>query len=410
LAEQDVVPLLRADLLVARSKAPCVFELRDPESGAALTVYEYELSVARMLDGRRRVADVIENGRRLGIPIDPVGLGTFIRQLAQQRFLSPPGWPPPSRSQRPWSNRQVWDQATREQFQRGVRLVRQGRPDDAAPIFQQMLADDPEAAEAHEMLAIIAAGHTLLAHPIGEVFASPAERAERSSRRTRLLAAAGVLSLLVLAALAWWVTGKVDWRRGERRASTSWYAEPGRHSPPLDAPLTVAPHAIPVDRRWHPTLAELRAPADGVVAWVEPPPYRLARGSRLGEVRAAAEPGLEARAARSHGLEAPMPGLLVPVLPSGTRVLAGDLLARIVDGDSWRLSVLVRGEPPPIGARWELSGGVDGERTAGVVVGVRTIDSQREITLAVTAAAAPWLEGAGSPRVLFPPPEPAAPR
>ncbi|HET8541153.1 MAG TPA: hypothetical protein VFL83_14860, partial [Anaeromyxobacter sp.] len=48
---EDVVPFFRLDLRVARGASPGLFEVSDPASGKSFTLYEFELAVARMLDG-----------------------------------------------------------------------------------------------------------------------------------------------------------------------------------------------------------------------------------------------------------------------------------------------------------------------------------------------------------------------
>ena len=64
----DSVPIFRTDLKIDKGANAGLFEVTDPVSGRHFTLYEFELSIARMLDGRRHASDVIENGVRLGIP------------------------------------------------------------------------------------------------------------------------------------------------------------------------------------------------------------------------------------------------------------------------------------------------------------------------------------------------------
>lgn len=168
LAPADVVPNLRADLVVARGAAPGQLEVRDPAGGDALVLYDFELQVARMLDGRRRVADLIENAELLGIPVDPEGLSRFLRSLEQRGFLAPPGTAAGSGSGLR-APRRGWDARARDRFRAGMRLVRAGHPDEAAPLFQQLLSADPDNGEAAEMLALIAAGHALAVRSVGEI-------------------------------------------------------------------------------------------------------------------------------------------------------------------------------------------------------------------------------------------------
>jgi hypothetical protein len=270
LSRQDTVPNLREDLVVARGEAPGQFEVRDPRGGGALVLHDVELSVARMLDGRRRVSEVLENAERLGIPVDLDGLSRFVRTLERQRFLGPRGSAAggATRSRPP---RKVWDAGTRERFQAGMKLVRTGRPDEAVPLFQQLLAADPANAEAQEMLSLIAAGHALAASSIGDLFA--ARRPGRSARR-------GGWGWALLAAALLGVGGAVSWQLLERsgaardaalkaaevatrqaeaaaqeaaasarNAARSASAAPLAPAAPATEPVRPAPRTAPVERR-----------------------------------------------------------------------------------------------------------------------------------------------------------------
>ena len=87
LSAQETAPSLRDDLVVARGAAPGQFEVRDPRGGGTLILYDVELQVARMLDGRRRIAEVLENADRLGIPVDLAGL--VIHGAGQAWWIEP---------------------------------------------------------------------------------------------------------------------------------------------------------------------------------------------------------------------------------------------------------------------------------------------------------------------------------
>ncbi|HET9551953.1 MAG TPA: tetratricopeptide repeat protein, partial [Anaeromyxobacteraceae bacterium] len=166
LGPDDAVPLLRADLVVQRGKSPGLFQVADPASGRAFTLYEFELSIARMLDGRRRAAELVEAGARLGIPVDLAGLHKFVRQLWHYGFLAPAGAEPAAPPE--GGGREAWDEATRALFQTGLRLVHLGRPKDAAAYFEAILDGHPGHPEATELLAAIAQGRTIPATPIGD--------------------------------------------------------------------------------------------------------------------------------------------------------------------------------------------------------------------------------------------------
>ncbi|MGI5862849.1 MAG: tetratricopeptide repeat protein [Myxococcales bacterium] len=147
---EDKVPLFRRDLQHVR-KSEMLVEVTDPAANRSFTLYDFELSLARMLDGTRTLAEVVESGRRLGIPVNLESLGQFIRQLRRYGFLAPEGAMAASLERHP--PREQWDESLRVLFQAGLRMNRQGRYAEAAGYFEAMLHQDPDNLEAQEMLA-----------------------------------------------------------------------------------------------------------------------------------------------------------------------------------------------------------------------------------------------------------------
>jgi hypothetical protein len=148
-----VPPPLRSDLQIDPEQGGLV-SITNPTSGKTFTLYDFEASLARMLDGARTVAQILEGGGRLGIPVDLASINQFLRQLERYGFLGPPrvkGQPAPASG--PWPARQRWDESLRSMYQAGVRLIRQGRYAEAVPYFEAMLQQSPENPEAAEMLA-----------------------------------------------------------------------------------------------------------------------------------------------------------------------------------------------------------------------------------------------------------------
>lgn len=438
LAAADAVPIFRTDLQVAKGAGGGLFEVTDPASGRHFTLYEFELSIARMLDGRRHASDVIENGVRLGIPVDLDGLCKFVRQLWRYGFLATPGTPSPAEAEadadRP--EREKWDEATRTLFQSGLRLVRQGRPEDAASYFQAVLDADPDNVEAAERLAAIERGETIPAWPIGRrgggraVAAAP----RRSGRAIGL--AVGVLVLAGAAAAGWVVM---------RRAKV----------PPVPPPVAI-PAPVPkpppppawrtaaVQRRDHPSLGAVVASSDGVVTWRKANGAKVKAGERLGLLRTrsgarAAAPVDPAAAARIKELEAlaaqdpvyrdflekeqralrrrrsvgvvrdlpilaPVAGVLTHAAANRARVARGSELASIVDDGAWIVDAFLDGEVPPEGASCELRGDAVAERMGCRLDAAQPQDGGSQLTLRVGAAEAPWLGRSRSLRVRIAPP------
>src|SRR5262245_48791607 len=85
----DVVPRFRTDLEVKRHPdRRSVFEVLDAARGKAFILYDFEISLARMLNGTRQVREILDAGQRLGIPVTLESFNQFVRQLARYGFLA----------------------------------------------------------------------------------------------------------------------------------------------------------------------------------------------------------------------------------------------------------------------------------------------------------------------------------
>jgi hypothetical protein len=150
--ERATVPLFRRDLRIEPSPTSnSVFRVTGP-SGRTFSLYDFELSLARMLDGERRYFEAVDAGQRLGIPVSLESLAQYIRELGSYGFLQPPDEPASEKWDGERSTRRQWDDSMRTLFQSGLRLTRQGRYAEATSYFEAMLAQEPETPEALEML------------------------------------------------------------------------------------------------------------------------------------------------------------------------------------------------------------------------------------------------------------------
>ncbi len=154
----DVVPSFRTDLSLASAvEGQGATQVRDGLSGRSFTLFDFELSIARMLDGKRTAAQVIDNAAAIGIPVSLESLRTFIGQLRAYRFLLDGAGVGPLVENGTWQKRRVWDAQTRALFQKALKVARESHPRDALPVLEALLAHDPEATEARAFKARVEA-------------------------------------------------------------------------------------------------------------------------------------------------------------------------------------------------------------------------------------------------------------
>jgi hypothetical protein len=136
----DIVPKLRGDLIITKSTtSKGTLEVKDPLTSRSFTLYDFEVSIARMLDGKRSAAEVLDAANRLGIPVTLPTLKTFLQQLRAYQFidLSAVG------GESTWPKRKEWPVGVRELYQSALRLMRAGKFDEALGYAEAMVAADP---------------------------------------------------------------------------------------------------------------------------------------------------------------------------------------------------------------------------------------------------------------------------
>ena len=141
----DIVPTLRGDLIITQSAtSKGTLEVKDPLSSRSFTLYDFEVSIARMLDGKRSAAEVLDAANRLGIPVTLPTLKTFLQQLRAYQFidLSTTG------GESTWPKRKQWTPGVRELYQSALRLMRSGKFDEARGYVDAMVEADPGNEEA----------------------------------------------------------------------------------------------------------------------------------------------------------------------------------------------------------------------------------------------------------------------
>lgn len=146
-------PRFRGDVKVVQRPESSLYDATHPQSGRTFQLYDFEVSLIRMLDGRRPLGEVLDAAVKLGIPVTLVSLNQFLRQLDRYGFLTPGVEPAAPKDQELWAPREQWDESLRTLFQSGTRLFRQGRAGEAVRYFEAMLEQSPDNPEAKEMLA-----------------------------------------------------------------------------------------------------------------------------------------------------------------------------------------------------------------------------------------------------------------
>jgi multidrug resistance efflux pump len=154
LAPTDVVPSLRADLTISdpvQGAGEEMVNISDPTNGKELSVRGFELSIARMLNGRRTAQGVIDSASQIGLPISIEGLTGFVRKLKGLGFLAEAGAPEPALTTT-WSARREWPEVVRKRFQQVLREARSNQLMSAKEHAEQLLRDVPDMQDVADLL------------------------------------------------------------------------------------------------------------------------------------------------------------------------------------------------------------------------------------------------------------------
>lgn len=148
------VPKVRLDLQVSKvPEAQGIFLVRDPVGGRTFSLFDFELSVARMLDGKRTAQDVIDGANKIGIAVKLESLRDFVTSLRAYHFVDESGTAAPAAEVGTWPKRKSWDPKVRELFQAALKASREGRKADALSVLDELLRLDADNAEAKELKA-----------------------------------------------------------------------------------------------------------------------------------------------------------------------------------------------------------------------------------------------------------------
>jgi multidrug efflux pump subunit AcrA (membrane-fusion protein) len=247
----DVVPRFRSDLSL--SKAPgsrSAIHVVDPVTQQAFSLFDFEASIARMLNGSRTVTEVIDLAGKIGIPVSAESLERFIRQLRSFGFLdnnvsaaAPSSWDP----------RDAWSPDVRELYQAALRLMRSGNPQQALNYIDAILQTNPDLPEALDLRTraeAAAAGTIDLTLPFNELHAGPPPTGEPAApppppdeTTAEHLAVAPPPKVAKVQGLGLLPAPQLSPPRGPAARSTMIF---GSRAPPVIAPMAGVPAPPPV--------------------------------------------------------------------------------------------------------------------------------------------------------------------
>lgn len=154
LSLSDVVPVLRADLKIGDpqpGRGESEIQVEDPLTGKSLTLKGFELSLARMLNGRRTAEEVLVAAGQVGLPMSIESLNGFLRKLSKEGFLTElAGMAPIDITT--WEARAEWGEDIRRLFQEALREARADRFVAAKSRLDALLARSPAIKEAQQLL------------------------------------------------------------------------------------------------------------------------------------------------------------------------------------------------------------------------------------------------------------------
>ena len=153
LSPTDPVPALRGDVVFSQRPNGAgaeVIHIRPVGSTDSARLHGFELSLARLLDGRRTAQDVVQRASRLGLPLSVPALQGFISQLEQHHLLARTAGEAASPIS-PWSQRLEWDPLVREQYQAALKALRIGHTEEARNRLDRLLATAPLLEEARSL-------------------------------------------------------------------------------------------------------------------------------------------------------------------------------------------------------------------------------------------------------------------
>jgi hypothetical protein len=151
LTMDSVAPAFRSDLLMSPGPKPGLLRVEDPQSGNTLSLHDFEVHVARLLDGKHKVSDVITLAGKIGVVLSLESLQTFIAQMRTYGLMVEWWSEATQPTAHTWPERTRWTADIRELYQSALRLYRQDRPQHALEYLNMLLEIAPTTPEALQL-------------------------------------------------------------------------------------------------------------------------------------------------------------------------------------------------------------------------------------------------------------------
>lgn len=151
LSPRDVVPALRSDLNINRPPVGAgaeVIKVTPADSDTPFAMRGFELSIARMLDGRRTVEEVMTNCERIGLPMDLRAFEGLLHQLETHGLIADGEHPGVGQRSPVRRARASWPPEVRELYRTSLRHAREGNLDAALRDLDGLLELAPGTFEA----------------------------------------------------------------------------------------------------------------------------------------------------------------------------------------------------------------------------------------------------------------------
>lgn len=151
ISPDDVVPALRANLAFSRSPhglGTGLLSVKNVDSGEEFMFRGFEYSLARMMDGRRTAAEVVDAAGQVGLPVTLDDLEGFVNKLKDRHLVQQPTEAAEDAYLSPFEARRDWDEKTRQLFRIALREGRAGNLNRALVSLDCLLHEQPHTLEA----------------------------------------------------------------------------------------------------------------------------------------------------------------------------------------------------------------------------------------------------------------------